>query len=58
VDNAPAARHTGKTAALIGLLVGDHALRVSATIGGKAVCGESVACVRAGSVAAVELSME
>jgi hypothetical protein len=58
VDNAPPTRHTGKTAAITGLLAGDHALRVTAAVNGKAVRAESVASVKVGSIASVELSLK
>jgi hypothetical protein len=58
VDGAPPTRHAGKTAAIAGLLAGDHALRVMATADGKAFRAESIVSVKPGVTAVVELSLE
>ena len=58
VDGASPSRHTGKTAAIAGLLTGDHAIRVAATVAGKAARAESIASVKSGAVTTVEVSLE
>lgn len=58
LNNAPPTRHTGKTAAIAGVHAGDHAICVTATVAGKAVRGESIASVKAGAIATVELSLD
>jgi hypothetical protein len=57
VDGAEPRVYTGKSAALIGLLPGDHRLSVQGKIASKAVRGEAVATVRPGASAVVQVTL-
>jgi hypothetical protein len=56
IDQAAATTHTGKTAAIVGLLAGDHVVRVSGAKDGKPLRAEAVASVRAGTTTAILLT--
>jgi len=58
IDGAPAISYTGKTAAIVGLLAGNHAIRVNGLLSGKSVRAEAVANVKAGFTASVVVTLE
>jgi hypothetical protein len=58
VDGGLPTRHTGKTAAIAGLLPGDHAVRVIATMAGKPARAESIASVKQGVTTSIEMSLD
>jgi len=57
IDQAPAAIYTGKTAALVGLVTGDHALRLAGKVGQRSVRAEGVVSIRTGTIAAIEVTL-
>ncbi len=58
IDHAPLVIYTGKTAAMIGLMPGDHLLRVTGTIGNRTLRAEQVATVRPSTVTHLEITLE
>jgi len=57
LDQAPALQYSGKTAAIAGLISGDHVVRVTAKSNNRIVRAEALASIRAGTISAVQLSL-
>jgi hypothetical protein len=57
IDQAPPSIYTGKTAALVGLSIGDHAVRVTGKIEQRLARAEAVASTRTGTIAALSLTL-
>lgn len=57
VDEGAGRRYSGTTAAISGLIAGQHVVRVEGTIGGHVKRAEKVATVAAGSPSSIELAL-
>lgn len=57
IDHGSPAQYTGKTAAVLGLTPGPHAVRVKGSIKGSEARAETIASIRAGVLTAVDLDL-
>jgi SMODS and SLOG-associating 2TM effector domain 2 len=57
IDQAEARTYTGKTAAIVGLMPGDHALHLLGKAGNRTLRAEAIASIRAGTSTAVEATL-
>lgn len=57
VDQGQETKHTGKTAAKVGLMPGDHVLHLQGNVADKTLCAEVMATVRAGTSTTVDVTL-
>lgn len=57
IDQGQEKPYKGKTAAIAGLMPGDHVLRLSGKAGGKTKGAEAIAAIRAGTSVSVEVTL-